>query len=141
MTGEYALLGLETEYFWHQSGRKWALGQLPDPRDPDPVRYALLACITEELVEAFNWRLGLGMRRKGPAVEREHGRDLCPPFIPEALPNWTQTVLPIPIEADTLRRLPPTVVRKGKLVLEENGSSKVFAKRNIVTNVGWLYTV
>ena len=75
MTREYALLGLETEYFWHHSGRKWGLGQLPDPRDPDPVRYALLACITEELVEAFNWRLGLGMRRNGPAVEREHGRD------------------------------------------------------------------
>ena len=139
MTGEYALLGLETEYFWHQSGRKWGLGQLPDPRDLDPVRYALLACITEELVEAFNWRLGLGMRRKGPAVEREHGRDPYPPFIPEVLPSWTQNVLPI--EADMLRNLPPTMVGKGNLILEENGSSKVFAKRNIVTNVGWLYTI
>ena len=65
MTGEYALLGLETEYFGHQSGRKWGLGQLPDPRDPNPVRYALLACITEELVKAFNWRLGSGMQQKG----------------------------------------------------------------------------
>jgi hypothetical protein len=139
MTGEYALLGLETEYFWHQSRRKWELGRLPDPHDPDPVRYAILACVAEELVAAFNWRLGLGMRRKGPAVEREREGDPYPPFVPEILPSWAQNVPAI--EPESLHNLPTNMVQNGSLVLEGNGSSKVFARRNIITNVGWLYTV
>ncbi|KIN07798.1 hypothetical protein OIDMADRAFT_37184 [Oidiodendron maius Zn] len=100
MTREYAFLGLKTEYFWHQSGRK----------------------------------LGLGIQRKGPAIERKYRRDLYLLFIPKVLPSWTENILPI--KADMLRNLPPTIVCKGDLILEANRSSKVFAKRNIVTNVG-----
>lgn len=111
---------------------------LPDPQDPDPVRYAILACIAEELVDAFNWRLALGMRRKGPGIPRdENGKSA--PFIPQRLPAWTPFVPAI--EPYMFVDLPAEMVHDGKLILEEDGYSPVFAKRNIVTNVGWLYTV
>ncbi|KAE8346432.1 hypothetical protein BDV24DRAFT_158667 [Aspergillus arachidicola] len=59
--GEYYAIPPEVEYFWYQ--RSWILCRVPDPRDPDPVRYAILASIIEELAKTFNWRLSLGMRR------------------------------------------------------------------------------
>lgn len=140
MTGEYALLRLETEYLWHTPPKQWALASIPDPRDPDPVRYALLACIVEELVAAFNWRLSLGLRRLGEPVQRKHGSDPYPPFVPELPPSWTQNVAAI--EPSMLRDLPPAMVdQDGRLVLEKKGCSDEFAKRNVITNVGWLYTI
>ncbi|KAJ8058331.1 hypothetical protein OCU04_012523 [Sclerotinia nivalis] len=52
MTREFVLLRLECEYMWRRCGPKWALRSIPDPRDPDPIRYAMLASITEELADA-----------------------------------------------------------------------------------------
>lgn len=52
MSDVYVVIGTETEYFWYQ--RRWSLDSIPDPRDPDPIRYAVLACLVEELVVAFN---------------------------------------------------------------------------------------
>ncbi|KAK2811280.1 hypothetical protein FQN49_008472 [Arthroderma sp. PD_2] len=76
-SGEYAPMGRETEYFWY---RGWELNSIEDPQDSDPVRYAILASLVEELVTAFNWRLSLGMRRNRPHTHRfpgPNGRDLC----------------------------------------------------------------
>ncbi|KAE8311160.1 hypothetical protein BDV41DRAFT_350276 [Aspergillus transmontanensis] len=56
--GEYYAIGPEVEYIWYQ--RSWIISRVPDPRDPDPVRYAILASIAEELAKAFNWLLSLG---------------------------------------------------------------------------------
>jgi hypothetical protein len=133
-------LGPETEYFWYQSRNRWALHLIADPEDPDPVRYAILACLVEELVCAFNWRLSLGMRRNGEHLYRERDGDQYPQFVPERLPNWTKDVLPV--DQQMVADLPPTMLDpQGKLVLEKGGSSEIFAKRNIITNVGWLYTI
>ena len=61
---EHYAVGPEVEYFWYQARRPWELHRMPDPCDRDPIWYAILACIAEELAKAFNWRLSLGMRRE-----------------------------------------------------------------------------
>lgn len=139
-SGNYVALGPETEYFWYQSRKRWALHLIPDPADPELVRYAVLACLVEELVCAFNWRLSLGMRRNGEHQYRERNSDPYPQFVPERLPSWTKNVPPV--DRQMVADLPSAMWdSKGKLVLEEGGLSEIFAKRNIVTNVGWLYTI
>lgn len=81
LADRYMLMGYETEYFFHRSD--WKLQNIPDPKDPDPIRYAVIACIVEELHESVNWKLSLGLRRKGESVYRERGEDPWPPFVPE----------------------------------------------------------
>ncbi|KAK2807882.1 hypothetical protein FQN50_005273 [Emmonsiellopsis sp. PD_5] len=139
-SGEYAAMGQETEYFWYQNRSRWDLRQIEDPHDPDPIRYAILACLAEELVNAFNWRLSLGMRRNHKHILRDKDEDPYPPYDPVTGPTWTNHVSPI--SQDDLMHTPPEFLnRAGQLVLEEKGESDVFARRNIVTNVGWLYTI
>ncbi|TEY83987.1 hypothetical protein BOTCAL_0023g00060 [Botryotinia calthae] len=135
MMGDYVPLGSETEYFWYQSTEKWSLSSIPDPKDSDPIRYAVVACIVEELVHAFNWRLALGMRRSGEHIRRKNEGDPYPPYTHVVGPEWTSSVPPI--KPDMLRELPSEMVTEdGKLVLEERGCDENFEKRNIITNVG-----
>lgn len=42
---------------------RWELACIPDPQDNDPIRHAILASMVEALVDAFNARLELGIRR------------------------------------------------------------------------------
>ena len=139
LADRYELMGYETEYFFFQ--RNWKLGDIPDPRDPDPLRYAMVASITEKLHEAVNWRLSLGLRRNREHVCREEDGDPWPPFIPEELPDWTKSVPPM--DKDLLRRSVPSesLDAEGNLVLEKNGKGPNFARRNIITNTGWFYTI
>ncbi|KAB8239245.1 hypothetical protein ETB97_010268 [Aspergillus alliaceus] len=136
---EYYAIGPEVEYFWYQ--RSWTLCCVPDPRDPDPVRYAILACITEELAKAFNWRLSLGMRRdRRKHVYRKTLDEVLPSYTPETAPTWTKSVPAIDIEL--IADLPDDALdASGRLVLEAGGKSPVFAERNIVTDTGHFYTV
>ncbi|KAL4877943.1 hypothetical protein BJY04DRAFT_120113 [Aspergillus karnatakaensis] len=139
LADRYEMMGWETEYFFFRPD--WKVGDIPDPKDPDPVRYAVLASIVEELHEAVNWRLSLGLRRNYKHVYRDHKDDPWPPFTPEELPEWTKHVPPI--DKDVLRNSVPaeSLDSDGNLVLETNGTGPNFARRNIVTNTGWLYTI
>ncbi|KAJ5782911.1 hypothetical protein N7457_004685 [Penicillium paradoxum] len=139
LADHYALMGWETEYFFFQPG--WTLKDIPDPKDPDPLRYAIIASIVEELHAAVNWRLGLGLRRNREHVYREEDGDPWPPFTPEELPSWAKAVAPI--DKDLLgRSVPPeSLDGEGNLVLEANGKALNFARRNILTNTGWFYTI
>lgn len=56
----------EFEAFWFQSS--WALCKIPDPRDPNPERYACLAGIVRLLCLAFNKRIDLGLPRDAPSI-------------------------------------------------------------------------
>lgn len=88
------LVGFETEYFWKRSEPGWATELIPDPKDPDPERYAVLATLVEQLVEAFNWRLKLGKRRNGEFFEpAEDGTPAS--FVPEVCPGWVKHVPPL----------------------------------------------
>ncbi|OJK02583.1 hypothetical protein ASPACDRAFT_39890 [Aspergillus aculeatus ATCC 16872] len=123
LADKYTLMGYETEYFFYRSG--WKLQHIPDPKDADPLRYAVIACIVEELHQAINWRLSLGLRRSGEHVYRETDEHSWPPYVAEELPEWTRKVAPI--DKDLLRRsVPPEKLdTDGNLVLEENGLSPI----------------
>lgn len=120
-----AAVSSETEYFWRMPGPRWLACEIPDPKDDDPVRYAVLASLAEALVASFNWRLELGLRRGGQRwVERDD--DGTPaPWIPEELPSWTRTV--------------PAL--EDELVISADGISPLFLKRNIRAFEGDLRTV
>lgn len=136
--GEYYAIRPEVEYFWYQ--RSWVLSRVPDPRDYDPVRYAILASIAEELAKAFNWRLSLGMRRdKRKHIYRKALEDVLPPYTPETAPSWTKHVPPI--DDELIADLPDALDSSGRLVLEAGGKSPAFTERNIVTDSGHFYTV
>ncbi|GLI74355.1 hypothetical protein PoHVEF18_002592 [Penicillium ochrochloron] len=138
---EFYAIGSEVEYFWYQSREAWAAHRIPDPHDVDPVRYAILACIAEELARAFNWRMSLGMRRdKSKHIYRKTFEDPLPPFTPETAPSWTRWVAPI--DVDALANLPTDFLDSaGRLVLEEGGENPIFAERNIIIDTGHFYTV
>jgi hypothetical protein len=115
----------ETEYFWHHGEPRWATRNIQDPKDSNPVRYAMLASLTETLVNSFNWRLGLGLRRDGPTVEMDDDDDGPAEFQPEEVPLWTKKV---PALSETL-------------VLHADGNAPEFQRRNIIASSGELRTV
>ncbi|KAJ5677800.1 uncharacterized protein N7477_003433 [Penicillium maclennaniae] len=134
-------IGPQVEYFFYQNERSWKVSQIPDPCDCDPVRYAILACVAEELARAFNWRMSVGMRRdKRKHIYRKTFEDLLPPFVAETAPRWTRAVPAF--DPECITDLPGELVdAQGRLVLEEGGENPSFAERNIVTNTGHFYTV
>lgn len=117
-------LMLEVQYFWdHPRPDLWALEMLPDPRDDDAERYAILASLVESLVLAFNYRLKLGLRRK-LATENSTSQ------LQENCPYWTSQVLKL----------------QNALILYEDDifasiSENPFRARNIVANAGNLFSV
>ncbi|KAL2827580.1 hypothetical protein BDW59DRAFT_144033 [Aspergillus cavernicola] len=139
LADRYALMGWETEYFFYRLD--WKLRDIPDPKDSDPLRYAILASIVEELHEAVNWKLSLGLRRNRKHILQEEDSEPWPLFTPEELPDWTRKVAPI--DRDLLKRsVPPEMLdTEGNLVLETNGKGPNFARRNIITNTGWFSTI
>ncbi|KAF9893922.1 hypothetical protein FE257_008893 [Aspergillus nanangensis] len=138
---EYYAVGPEVEYFWYHAGRSWELSHVPDPRDADPVRYAILACIIEELAYAFNWRLSLGMRRdKKNHIHRKTFDEPLPPYTEVTAPSWAKRVPAI--DVDSIADLPTDLLdSSGRLVLESGGTNPLFAHRNIITDTGHFYTV
>jgi hypothetical protein len=137
----YYAIGPEVEYFWYQARRSWRLHRIPDPRDRDPVRYAILACITEELAKVFNWRLSLGMRRdKRKHIRRKTLDEALPPYMEETAPAWTTNVPAIDVKL--IADLPDDMLdTSGRLVLASGGKSPLFTTRNIITNTGHFYTM
>jgi hypothetical protein len=136
MTREFVLLRIECEYMWHHRGRKWSLRSIPDPCDLDPVRYAMLASIAEELVRAFNWRLQHGQRRNGKNISRTK-ENPWPIYNPEVVPSWTAFVPPI--QAEDLYELPRDMVRNDRLFLAD-GACETFSRRNFNAPTRYLYT-
>ncbi|KAI1925482.1 hypothetical protein LOY86_001379 [Ophidiomyces ophidiicola] len=126
---DFIMLGYECTYFFHHSEPSWSLACLPDPQDNDPVRYFILASMVEALVEAFNCRLELGIRRDNTTdLSEERSSN----FTSEKAPSWTSDV---------------TAVTKTLVFCEVgSGSSDMtmeqhFLKRNIKIPNGYFYTV
>lgn len=82
----------ELEAFWYHSS--WAVRDIPDPQDPDPERYACLACIPKILCLAFNARIRLGLPRDAPSIFThdmlDEWRSQEPKF--EEEPGWVAAV-------------------------------------------------
>jgi hypothetical protein len=122
----------ELEAFWYQPS--WPVCKIPDPKDPDPERYAVLAVIPSLLVLAFNKRIELGLPRDAPAIftgdqldewrarEREYEKE----------PDWASSVPPckellkIPHWNNDLRDF---VSIDG---FDDHRASQEFAKKNIL---------
>ena len=96
VTGHNAKLRGEVEYFFNHS--HWAVMEIPDPQDPDPVRYAVLAAIPHLLVESFNYNIGLGLPRDAPTYIEDFDELRSRPKIFEKLPEWVTRVPPAPVE-------------------------------------------
>ncbi|KAK2751416.1 hypothetical protein FQN55_000690 [Onygenales sp. PD_40] len=130
-------IGYEVEYFWYRGEWSWELDRIPDPRDPDPIRYAILACLAESMPEAFNFKLSIGMRRQGDNVPPGEWDGVNNPYAPYTAvtgPEWTKHVPAI--DKEYLRDIMPDRMldSKGRLILHEDAESEIFAKRNIVAS-------
>lgn len=113
-------MGFEVEYFFLHKEDRWLLSRLPDPRDDDCVRYCVLACLVEALVESFNWKMSKGLRRDGSRVESGD-------FPTEVLPEWVKGVVAIDEELN--------------LMGQEKEPHNAFKKRNILAPMGYLFTI
>jgi hypothetical protein len=80
----------EIEYFCHQY--TWSVAAIPDPRDPDKLRYAILAVLTRLLCQAFNKNIALGLPRNTPPVDFDWDIVLAQPRILETMPDWATKV-------------------------------------------------
>ncbi|PGH14599.1 hypothetical protein AJ79_02934 [Helicocarpus griseus UAMH5409] len=140
----YAVIQYELEHFWFTSARSWELHRIPDPRDPDPIRYAILACIVEAMPPAFNFKLSIGMRRDEnnvPPTDWDGVNNPYAPYEPVHGPEWTKHVPPV--DKQYLRDMMPERMldSEGRLILHEDGESEIFAKRNLVASEGMWYRI
>ncbi|KAG8763981.1 hypothetical protein FRC11_007031 [Ceratobasidium sp. 423] len=109
---------LESQYFWRHSD--WAIHDIPDPRDPDPVRYAMLASMVEELVDAFNYKIGLRLRRGAAIYDNEAvANEETHPI--EVRPEWTSQV--------------PGLDNLVNFCREGDQGAPIFRARNIIVDV------
>lgn len=86
----------ELEVFWWA---RWPVSSIPDPGDQsDPERYAVLSCIPSLLVESFNERIRMGLRREEPhsilSIEEQLAWAASPQKL-ETVPEWTRNVPPL----------------------------------------------
>ncbi|KAF2231780.1 hypothetical protein EV356DRAFT_489518 [Viridothelium virens] len=84
----------EIEDFWDE-GPKWPVAGIPDPQDPDPARYAILAVMTLFIHDAFNERIDVGIPRDAPpwVGPAWRWRELkARPRVFEELPPWVHKV-------------------------------------------------
>ncbi|KZW03203.1 hypothetical protein EXIGLDRAFT_759084 [Exidia glandulosa HHB12029] len=101
---------MEEGHYWFHIQPHWRVHDIPDPKDPDPQRYALLAAIAESLASAFNRKIKLGLRRgihqfHKPWLIGSFHDDPNPPY--ESAPPWTASVGPV---EETLCLVPPRPV-------------------------------
>lgn len=87
-------IGLRTEIEWFFNHADWAVCDIPDPRDADAARYAILAVMPEFLCAAFNRLIERGLPRGSPAIISDEVEDELKsrPIILETLPAWAAKV-------------------------------------------------
>jgi hypothetical protein len=117
----------ESQYYFGEQP-KWKLKDIPNPEDPDPRRQAILASLVETLVQSFNYKIFMGLRRgitrRKPWLIERFQREENPPY--EQAPEWTSLVGPLP---ETLKMDPELLQTPWKH----------FNKRNILVNVDSLW--
>jgi len=85
----------EIEKFW------WTMtpvSDIPDPQDEGKLeRYAVLSCISALLVESFNQRIEMGLRREAHSFMSDEERQTWAgtPKVLETVPTWTTNVVPL----------------------------------------------
>ncbi|PQE10145.1 hypothetical protein CJF31_00004037 [Rutstroemia sp. NJR-2017a BVV2] len=91
MCADYRIvITYECEYLFRRGSKRWLLSQILDPKDPDPRQHAILASLVEALVDVFNWKLELGLRRGN--MRPDQSEDRATNFVREVSPAWTKNV-------------------------------------------------
>lgn len=93
VTGFIIGLRSEIEYFFNQPS--WAVAAIPDPKDPDAQRYAILAVLPHYLVMAFNRLIERGLPRGSPAIIAGNDAEeelRSRPIVLEEEPSWVADV-------------------------------------------------
>lgn len=125
VAGNTAGIRNEVEFFFNQPS--WALAEIPDPQDPDPERYAVLAVLPCYMAHAFNRLIERGLPRGSPAIimgDAAEAELKSKPVVLEKEPKWTAHV----------PRLQKTLVipeRNGNAPAEDARSEK-FMAMNII---------
>lgn len=90
-------LGMRMELEYICSRPSWRVHKIPDPKDPDPARYATLAATTSILVLSFNARIKIGLHRDTRPIrtEEERDRDRARKKKWETVPKWAKRVPPL----------------------------------------------
>lgn len=120
----------ELELFWWT---RLPVSDIPDPEDQtDRERYAVLSCIPPLLVESFNQRIDMGLRREEPHSVLSLEEQLqwaATPKNYESVPKWAQTV---PALGETLH-MPQTIPGEEQLQgLDDLRASQPFKDKNVV---------
>ncbi|CAO2657054.1 Nn.00g058570.m01.CDS01 [Neocucurbitaria sp. VM-36] len=96
---EYIVLGynagLRTEIEWFFNHPSWAVAAIPDPKDRDPARYAILSVIPQFLTRAFNRLIEKGLPRGSPAIicgDEAEEELKSKAVVLESLPSWVANV-------------------------------------------------
>lgn len=123
-TGFIIGLRSEIEFFYNQP---WAVSAIPDPKDPDPERYAILAVLPFYLVVAFNRLIDRGLPRGSPAM-------IISDEMEEELKSRAKILEEEPLWAKEVPRLAETLVIPGASGEEpsEESKSERFLTMNIV---------
>ncbi|KAL8694617.1 MAG: hypothetical protein Q9224_003536 [Gallowayella concinna] len=85
----------EIEWFWRE--RDWPVRDIPDPKDDDPARYAVLASIPPLIIQAYNRLIDLGLPREAPGLmtTEQFANMKQKPKICEEAPDWVAKVPPL----------------------------------------------
>lgn len=120
------IIGLRSEIEFFYSQASWAVAAIPDPKDPDPARYAILAVLPHYLVVVFNRLSERGLPRGSPAIiSNDMEKKLrAQPKVFEEEPSWAREV----------PRLEETLVISGSCedVPTEECRSARFLMKNII---------
>ncbi|KAI9657417.1 MAG: hypothetical protein M1821_003099 [Bathelium mastoideum] len=86
----------EIEYFFNTW--QWPVASIPDPKDPSPARYAVLAVLLRFVVRAFHYKISFGIPRDAPGVvgtDKEWDELRSRPKKYEQLPKWAKKARPL----------------------------------------------
>ncbi|TVY58780.1 hypothetical protein LCER1_G000545 [Lachnellula cervina] len=119
----------EIEAFWWT---KIPVSEIPDPQDDsESERYAVLSCIPALLVESFNQRIEMGLRREAHSFMSQEERDTwaATPKVLETLPAWTAKVAPL----RNMLYIPHYMAGNEQLdTLDDRRASPPFKEKNIL---------
>lgn len=85
----------EVQYFWWH--HTWSVADIPEPRDNESERKAILAAATYLLVKAFNTNIGMGLKRDKPPITTDEEWDemMARPKVFETVPAWAKKLKPL----------------------------------------------
>jgi hypothetical protein len=91
---DHEQISFHLEAFWQQP---WRIHDIPDPLDPEPERYAFLACVAALMCRLFNARTEAGMYRLNVKISGwwKYGRSGTKELSHEEIPRWVARLPPL----------------------------------------------